>query len=134
MNFEPLYMDLGELLYLFTIIPKMDFHLALEQTEKYCWKKTFLRTLNLINNFHYYLYGEVLTQEIDFNKIEFEKLVFPYCLSRTHLILSVLEKRLFIYPLTRIFKVFNILSCGDTFTKYISPVDRETKEQGRETV
>lgn len=128
MNFEPLNMVLAELLYLFTIIPKMDFHLALEQSEKYRWKKTFLRTLNLINNFHYYFYGGVLTQEIDFNKIELEKIVFPYCFSRTHLILSVLEKRLFIYPLTRIFKVLNILFCGDTFTKYISLVDRETKK------
>lgn len=134
MNFEPLNIVLAELLYLFTIIPNMDFHLALKQTEKYRWKKTFLRTLNLINNFHYYFYGEVLTKEIDFNRIELEKPVFPYCFSRTHLILSVLEKQLFIYPLTRIFKVLNILFCGDTFTKYISPADRETKEQGGETV
>ncbi len=128
MNFEPLHIGLGELLYLFTIIPQMNFNKALEQADMYSWKRTFLRTLNLINNIHYFLYGKVLIKVIPFKKRELENIEFPYCFSRTHLILSALEKRLFIYPLTRIFKMINILITRDTYTKYISPADRETKD------
>lgn len=130
MNFEPLNMVYSELLYLFTIIPKMNFDLALNQAKKYRWENTVLRTLKIINSLHYYLYGRRLTNKITFKELDFEDIAFPYCFPRPHLVLSVLEKRLFLYPLTRIPKVIKIFLSGDTYSGYISPAERGTEERG----
>lgn len=123
MNFEPLLMMYSELLYLFKLIPEVDFDILLEQTQKYNWQKTFLRTLNLINNFHYILYGELCSEKIEFKKVKFSDITFPYTFSRKHILLACLEKRLFVYPLTRIFKVIRLFLTRDAY-RYIDSSER----------
>jgi len=112
MNFEPLLITYSELLYLFKLIPKVDFDIILEQARKYNWQKTFFRTLNIIDSFHSILYGKSVCDKVKFKRVEINRVVFPYLFSRKHLILTAIEKRLFFYPLTRIFRTLNILFTG----------------------
>ncbi len=130
MNFEPLNIVLGELLYLFDVIPKMDMKVALHQTRKYRWERTFCRTLGLINSFHQWLYGSPLIDGCGLVESNGKDVTFPYSFHRWHLIQAVLEKQMVVYPLTRIVKVLSILFSGDTFTKYITPSDRESGRGG----
>lgn len=123
MNFEPLHMIYSELLYLFNLVPEIDFDIILRQTKKYNWQKTLLRTLNLMNNFHQNLYGKLLTAKVEFTELELTNLVFPYVFSRKHIILTILEKRLFIYPLTKLFKVIRVLLTRNTY-RYIDSPER----------
>ncbi len=124
MNFEPLLMNLSELLYLFNLISQINLDIILEQSKKYNWQGSFVRTLNLINNFHLLLYGELLCDKIEFKNLKINKIAFPYVFSRKHMILSCFEKRLFIYPLTKAFKVFKIMFSKDAY-RYIESPERE---------
>ena len=128
MNFEPLFVIFSELLYLFKLAPETNLDIFLEQTEKYKWQKTFLRTLNLLNNFHLFLYGELLYPKLDFKRLKFNKIIFPYVFSRKHIILSAFEKRLFVYALTRIFKTMRIALTRDAY-RYIDSPERKAINQ-----
>ena len=123
MNFEPLLMIYSEMLYLFKLLPSVDLDLALKQAKKYRWKNTFLRTINIINNFHCLLYDDVCVNNIEFKKASFSEIKFPYGFSFKHLFLMCLEKRMFIYPLIKIFKIMNLLKTKDAY-QYIDPPER----------
>lgn len=122
-NYEHPYFRLSELLYLFSIVPTLDLDILLKQTKKYNWQKTFSRTMNLMNNIHQILYGELLTDKIGFTKLEFTNLTFPFMFSRKHIIQATLEKRITYYLLGRMFKIIRVLLTGETCS-YTDPPER----------
>ena len=124
MNFEPLFMLYSELLYLFKLVPEVDFALLLEQTRKYNWQRTFLRTINLINNIHLQLYGELCCHTVKFKHLAMQRIIFPYEFSRMHLFRTVLEKKLFLYSLTKISKIINLFIIRDAY-QYIDSPERK---------
>lgn len=125
MNFEPLLIIYSELLYLFKILPRVNFNTVLEQSKKYRWHKTFLRTINIMNNFHYFLYNQVCIDNVQFKKIDFSQVKFPHDFSFKHLVQMCLEKRMLIYPLTKFFKIINLIITKDAY-QYIDSPERKT--------
>ncbi len=128
MNFEPLHMTFSELIYLFNLIPAVNFDAIFKQAKKFRWYKTLIETLNLMNNFHDIIYGGLCFDKVPFRKLTFKKLSLPFNFTRGHIIKSAFEKRLFVYPLTKIIKVIDVLLSGDPYTKYYTPPDKEEGE------
>ena len=131
MNYEHPYFKLSELLYLFSIVPALDFDILLAQTKKYKWQNTFLRTLNLMNNIHQILYGEPLTNKVNFKKIEFTRLSFPLMFSRKHMIKATLEKKITYYLLARMFKISRVLLTGETCSYTVPPERKYLTKDGK---
>lgn len=123
-NYEHPYFKISELLYLFSLVPELDFDLLLEQTKKYGWHKTFLRTFNLMNNIHYVLYGQLLSKEVPFEKINIKEIKFPFEFSRIHMVNACIEKGITFYLLGRVFKILRVLLTGETVS-YTVPPERE---------
>lgn len=124
MNFEHPYFKLSELLYLFSLVPEIDLDLVLEQAQKYNWKKTLLRSINLMNNIHVVLYGHRLIDNIAFKELYFKELSFPVMFPRTHMVLAVIEKRITYYLLGRVIKIIQVLLTGETAV-YTDPPERK---------
>lgn len=125
MNFEPLLILFSELLYLFQLVAESDLGLMEKQAKKYLWFHTYARTMNLLNNFHYLFYGEVVSDKLPFKKINFKDLVFPYNFSKSHLFRMCLEKRLFVYPVLKLPKVIKLLLNKDAY-RFIDAPERKT--------
>lgn len=56
MNFEPMHFTLSELLYLFKISEKVNWELVYRQSKKYNWHRTLLKTLEILDAFHWYFF------------------------------------------------------------------------------
>ncbi len=125
MNFEPLCFTYSELLYLFTLIPEVDSRVFIEQTKKYRWHGTALRTLGLMNGMHEALYGHPIAIKLKLPKIQVSTLDFPYTFSRKHLVEMCIEKRLFVYPLSRLMKVAEFFFTKNA-SRYLDSPERHT--------
>ncbi|MCP3953108.1 MAG: nucleotidyltransferase family protein [Desulfobacterales bacterium] len=122
-NFEHPFFKFSELLYLFSLVPQVDFALAFEQARKYRWRRTFVRTVNMLNNIHVVLYGEPATDRVPFQDLRLDNLAFPFVFSRRHMVLAVLERRITYYLLGRVFKIIRVLFTGETCS-YTDPPER----------
>ena len=117
-NYEPMHFTLSELLYIFNISSKVKWSIALNQSKKYHWFKTFINTLNIFNIFHWYYFNS----PAPFNKIILEKKVIaknisyqlPRSFPRTHIIKAFFEKGIYFEPLKKINKVAKVLLSGNS--------------------
>jgi hypothetical protein len=122
-NFEHPFFRLSELLYLFSLVPAVDFNLAWEQVGRYRWQRTFRRTVNMMNNIHMALYGEPVTDQVPCTDMHLTQLSFPFVFSRRHLIAAVLERRITYYLMGRMLKIGRVLLTGETCS-YTQPPER----------
>jgi len=122
-NYEPLHFTLSDFLYLCRILPFINWDIITYQIKKFHWIKTFMLTMNIFNNLHNIFYnGSNLFKSIVQDKNTDKKnVLFPVYLPKLHIMNAFIEKRLFIYPLTKIIKVIKILYTGDTYTEYYDP-------------
>jgi len=128
MNFEPLHILLSEIFYLFKIAPHVDIKYALEQSSKYKWKRTFLRTVAILNMMHSLFYGKNFIN-MDYNiSLDLSEISFPFSIPRKYLISNCIEKRLLIYPLLKVFKVLKVLFNNKTYRFIIPPEQEEYKK------
>jgi hypothetical protein len=124
LNFEHPFFRLSELLYLYKLCKFVDFELLIHQTERYKWKNTFLRNIELMNNIHVALYEKPMTEVVPLRRSVIKVIAFPYEFSRKHMILSVIERRITYYLLGRVFKLTRVLLTGETCS-YTQPPERK---------
>lgn len=96
-NFEPLQLTLTEMLYLRSLIKKIDEKKVINQAKKYKWANTLKKNTEAIKS-------------LDTNKLKiFINKQYPLRYSYIHLFLSVVEKRLFFYAFKKIIKILQLL-------------------------
>jgi len=132
MNFEPMHFTLSELLYLYNLADQVNWEIILQQSKKYHWHKTLIRTLSIFDDFHWYFYGQpspfskfkINNQKTITNKKYFE---LPKSFPRHHIVLAFLGKAVIWEPIKKITKVMRILISGDSHQSfYEAPEDRIT--------
>ena len=133
-NFEHPFYKFSELLYLFTLASMVDYQQVIGQAQKYRWKQTLLRNINLMNNIHRMLYDEPVTVAVPFKQLNIPRVSFPLMFTRRHMILSVFEKRITYYLLGRIFKLCRVLITGETCSYTQPPERKKLKKKGQRVI
>jgi len=117
-NYEKLYIDLVDLLYLCRLASQVDWKIVWAQAAKYRWKRALERTVELFDTLHQVLYPS-LSPFSDLIKHRGEKNLacseLPISLPRSHIMSSFIEKGVVTYALKRALKSMRILFTGQTY-------------------
>jgi len=128
-NFEQLYITIGDLLSVYTLSKGANWDKLSSETSRHHWHKTFLRTLAYFQDFHNYLYGEPLIKcpglKIPVTKAKAGGLSVPIELNRRDMFQAFLEKRAFLPVLRRLKKAIKIVATGRTVESGKIPAERE---------
>jgi hypothetical protein len=122
-NFEPLHFTLSDFIYICKIIPFADLE-VIRQAQKYNWLHSFSRTLSLISAYHRAIYASPFPfdlLDVTIQNGKDETLDFPKNLPRTDIALAFLEKRPFLYLLSKLTKSLEVIATGDTYQAYYNP-------------
>lgn len=131
MNYEPMHFTLSELVYLYSIAKEVDWSVVELQAKKYQWHGALIRTLKIFDCFHWRFYGEPsYYSRLVFNNNE-KRHNHYYCLpksfSRSHIVLSFIEKRVFDEPIRKLSKVLRVLLSGDTYNNFYKAPEEKIK-------
>ena len=96
-NFEPLQLNLTEMLYLKSLIKKIDENKVVSQAKKYNWSNTLKKNTEEIKSIDNHKWKIFINKE------------YPLRYSYTHLFLSVVEKKLFFYAFKKMIKILQLL-------------------------
>jgi hypothetical protein len=92
-NFEPLCIPLSDLMYLFTLIPEINWDIVIEQAKKYSWYGTLCRTLSIINYVHEDVYSKPCIPWEELRLVrKMKSIKLPLQFTLNHIIASLAEK------------------------------------------
>ena len=117
-NYEPLHITLADFFYLYLITPEVDWEKAYRVAQQYGWSHTLSYSVSLLNRIYEYIYGK--------SKVLREThLTFPYTLPRKHIINAFIEKKAFLYVMTKVTKGLEIIITNDSYNHfYYSPEEQ----------
>jgi len=132
MNFEPMHFTLSELLYIFSIVDKIDFEKLFKQSKKYNWHGALMKTLQILEDFHFYFYKKPLLSakvpSLKERHFSDDYYCLPKSFPRTHIIKAFLGKGVLVEPILKIRKVFNVLVSGDSYDNFYEAPERNIKK------
>ncbi len=121
-NYEKFGVDMTDLLHVYRLSGSVDWEIVREQTAKYHWKKTFERTIRLLDEVHRNVYAipspfsDLFDGDHNGSATSFE---LPIPFPRTHVIKSLIERRVVTYILKKalgsILKSTRITLTGKTY-------------------
>lgn len=132
-NFETLHLTLSDLLHFYRLCRCADLSTELSQAKKYSWQKALRRTLAMLDDIHEYIYlapcipADIIS--IKKRRLPLEGLTFPFCLPRTHIIATFMEKRLFNAVGKSFLKSMQVLFTGKTHRPYYTPTEQKILSQ-----
>jgi len=131
-NYEKLYIDLVELLYLCQLASQVEWKTVWAQAAKYRWKRALERTIELLDALHQVLYSD-RSPFADLighrGEKDLDRLELPTPLPRSHIISSLMEKGVVTYALKRALKSMRILLTGQTYGEAKIPSELQIYEK-----
>ena len=117
-NFEPLWIPLSDLVYLFTLIPKVRWTYVIPQVTKHSWCGAFYRTLSLINYIHEEVYSEpcIVVEGLQLAKKSKSSRI-PLQFTLNHVIASFIEKKALVKFMTSLILSIRIFLNKETISR-----------------
>jgi len=114
-NYEKLSIDITDLIHIYRLADRINWHSRMlstiqEQVRKYHWKKSFERTVKLLDNIHWKLYAVPSPFKSLISNQHKESATcpeLPISLPRSHIISSFIERKVVTYILKKALKSFS---------------------------
>lgn len=125
-NFENLHITMSDLLYLYNLASQVNWYVVSKQATKNHWGGTLRRSVQLLDTIHHTIYqgpcpfgmGKLKHRQIR----NLKSITFPISISRKHIILAWIEKKLVLWALrNRIPRIIHILLFRDTRRGFSPP-------------